>query len=136
MRFIFCLAVALVSFSGCKKKVESVKEDLLLKLIVEGQWFVKKYDKGSNEITSAFSAYSFQFKKNFTVDAINYGTVENTGTWNGSIDTKTITSNFQNPSPTLALLNGTWLVTDSGLDYVKATQSINGESCLLLLQKK
>src|SRR5438874_1867615 len=116
MRFIFCLAVALVSFSGCKKKVESVKEDLLLKLIVEGQWFVKKYDKGSNEITSAFSAYSFQFKKNFTVDAINYGTVENTGTWNGSIDTKTITSNFQNPSPTLALLNGTWLVTDSGLD--------------------
>jgi hypothetical protein len=136
MRFIFCLVVAFVSFSGCKKKVESIKEDLLLKLIVEGQWFVKKYDKGSTDITAAFSPYSFQFKKDFTVDAINFGTVENTGTWNGSIDTKTITSNFQNPSPTLALLNGTWLVTDSGLDYVKATQSINGQACLLLLQKK
>lgn len=123
------------SAAGCKKKVEQRQEDLLVNLIVSGQWVVTKYVKGSSEVTSDFSPYRFQFNKDFTVDAINNGTVEATGTWTGSIATKKVTSNFPNPNPILLLLNGEWLVTDSGLDYVNATQTINGEYRFLRLVK-
>ena len=133
---LMCVVAALLSISACKKKVESVKEDLLVKVIVDGQWAVTKYTQGSNDLTAIFSPYSFQFKKDFTVDAINNNAVEKTGTWNGSIATKTITSNFPDPNPILQLLNGNWLITDSGLTYVESTQTINGNACFLRLVKK
>lgn len=122
--------------SGCQKKVESVQEDMLIKLIVSSEWVVTKYTKGTVEVTGDFSPYSFLFKKDFTVDAINNNIVEKTGTWNGDIATKTINSNFPNPNPILVLLNGTWLITDSGLTYVESKQTINGENCFLRLVKK
>jgi hypothetical protein len=135
-RFLLYIIVAGLFLSGCKKKVENAKEDLLIKLIVSSQWVVTKYSKGSTDVTGDFSPYSFQFKTDFTVDAINNNIVEKTGTWNGSIATKTINSNFPNPNPILELLNGTWLITDSGLTYVESKQTINGESCFLRLVKK
>ena len=136
MRFLICLLAVVLCVSGCKKKIEAVQEDLLVKLIVDGQWTVTEYKKGSTDVTSGFSPYSFQFKKNFTVDAINNTAVENTGIWNGSFATRTITSNFPNPNPILVLLNGTWRVTDSGLTYVESKQTVNNESCFLRLDKK
>ena len=136
MRLFFCLMVGFLSFSGCKKKIESIKEDLLIKLIVDGQWAVNKYTKGATDETYQFSAYSFQFKKDFTVDAIRNGAVDNTGTWSGDVNTRIITSNFTNANPTLMLLNGNWYVTDSGMDYVETTQTINNEACFLRLLKK
>ena len=135
MRIYISLLLILLAVSGCKKKVESIQEDLLIKLIVDGQWAVTNYKKGTADVTADFSPYSFQFKKNFTVDAITNNAVETTGTWNGSIATKTIISNFPNPNPILILLNGTWLVKDSGLDYVESTQTVNGEVRLLRLVK-
>lgn len=136
MRFSLCLVLLVFSVLGCKKKVESVQEDLLIKLIVSSQWVVTKYTKGTADVTANFSPYAFQFKKDFTVDAIKNGSVETTGTWNGSIADKTIISNFPNPNPILVLLNGTWRVSDSGLDYVESKQVINGENCFLRLVKK
>ena len=140
MRLALCLMVVLLPALGCKKKIESVKEDLLINLIVSSEWVVAKYTKGAADVTGDFSPYSFQFKKNFTVDAINNSTinptVETTGTWNGDIQTRTIVSNFPNSNPILSLLNGTWLVKDSGLDYVESTQTISGETCFLRLIKK
>jgi hypothetical protein len=136
MRFFICLILVVFSASSCKKQVEAQKEDLLLQLIVSTQWVVTKYTKGTTDFTGYFSPYSFQFKEDFTVDALKYGTVETTGTWNGSIDTKTVTSDFPDPYPILSLLNGTWLVTDSGFDYVESTQTVNGERCFLRLVAK
>lgn len=136
MRFLIYFIACALCFSGCKKKVEDVKEDLLVKLIVDGQWAVTKYTKGTADVTADFSPYSFQFKKDFTVDAVNNNAIENTGTWNGDIGTRTIVSNFPNPNPILILLNGTWHVTDSGLTYVESSQTINGENCFLRLVKK
>jgi hypothetical protein len=132
---MYVAALALV-FSGCKKAIEEKKEDLLVNLIVDGQWVVAKYTKGRTDVTADFSPYSFQFKRNFTVDAIHINTVETTGTWNGDINTKTIVSNFTNSNPILILLNGTWHVTDSGLTYVESTQTVNGEERFLRLVKK
>jgi hypothetical protein len=136
IRFLLYAIVGGLLLSGCQKKVESVQENMLVKLIVSSEWAITKYMKGTVEITGDFSPYSFQFNKDFTVDALNNNIVEKTGTWNGDIATKTINSNFPNPNPILALLNGTWLVTDSGLTYVEAKQTINGENCFMRMVKK
>jgi len=136
MRFVICFMVVLLPDLACQKKIENVKEDLLIKLIVSSQWVVTKYTKGATDVTADFSPYSFQFKKDFTVDAINNGTVVASGTWNGDIATKTIVSNFPNPNPILSLLNGTWHVKDSGLDYVESTQTVGSDDCFLRLVKK
>ena len=136
MRLATYLMVALLSLSACKKAVQKHEEDLLLQLIVSSQWVVNKYKIDTSDVAPMFTHYRFQFKKDYTVDAINDGVVDNTGTWSGSVTTKTISSNFPNPNPALSLLNGTWHVTDSGLDYVEATQVVNSKNHFLRLVKK
>ena len=136
MRFFICLLAVALCVGGCKKKVEKVQEDLLMKLIVEGQWTITKFKKGSADVTTDFSPYRFQFKRDYTVDALKTNNLETTGTWDGSIATKTIISNFPNPNPILVLLNGTWLITDSGLTYVESTQTVSGEKRFLRMDKK
>lgn len=135
MRFLIC-AVAVLCFAGCKKTVEKTQQDLLIKLITTGQWSVTSYVKGPNDITPDFSAYKFQFKEDRTVDAIKSNAVEKTGSWDGSMETKTIVSNFTNANTTLTLLNGNWYITDSGLTYVISTQTVNGELRKLRLDKQ
>lgn len=136
MRFIICFLLVFFAVSGCKKKIAAEKEDLLLNLIVSDQWVVARYTRGIMNVTADFAPYSFQFRKDFTIDAINNGAVETTGTWNGSIDTKTVTANFTTSNAILLLLNGDWHVTDSGLDYVEAAQKQGSEDRYLRLAKK
>lgn len=136
MRILFCLLIVLITTSGCKKKIESIQQDLLIKVIVDGQWQVTKYIKGNTDQTASFAAYSFQFKKDLTVDALKNNILEKTGSWNGNIDTRTITSNFPDAAPPLSLLNGSWYITDSDLTYVESTQNVNGEERFLRLDKK
>lgn len=135
MRFLIC-AVAVLCFAGCKKTVEKKQQDLLIKLITTGQWGVTSYIKGPNDITSIFSPYKFQFKEDRTVDAIKSNAVETTGTWDGSMETKTIVSNFTGTNTILNLLNGNWYIIDSGLTYVISTQTVDGELKKLRLDKQ
>jgi hypothetical protein len=130
------MVVMCVAVSGCKKKIDAIKEDLLVKMILNSQWVVTKYTDGPVEKTADFSPFYFQFRKNNTVDAFKDNAVHVTGTWSGNIDTKTITSNFPNTDPILPLLNGSWLITDSDLSYVQATQTVNGQERFLRLVKK
>jgi hypothetical protein len=126
------IVIILVLLAGCIKKKQ---EDLVVNAMVEGQWKVTKFIKGSSEITPDFATYKFQFKTNFTVDAINNGTVEKTGSWNADATSQTITSNFTNTGPPLTLLNGTWQITNNSWTWVEATQSLNGELYSLRLEK-
>ena len=78
----------------------------------------------------------FQFKTDHTVDAINNGTVEKTGFWNADATSQTITSNFTNAVDPLALLNGTWTITNNSWTWVEAKLTVNGELCNLRLDKQ
>src|SRR6478609_5333399 len=127
------IVIILVLLAGCIKKKQ---EDLVVNAMVEGQWKVTKFIKGSSEITPDFATYKFQFKTNFTVDAINNGTVEKTGSWNADATSQTITSNFSNATNPLALLNGTWLITNNSWTWVEASQTVNGELRNLRLDKQ
>ena len=131
MKKIFTVII-LVLLAGCIKKKQ---EDIVINALVEGQWKVTRFIKGSSEITSDFANYKFQFKTNFTVDAINNGSVEKTGSWNADAATQTITSNFTNAGIPLSFLNGTWHITNNSWTWVEANQTLNGELYSLRLEK-
>lgn len=127
--------VGLVVLAGCKKIKENIQEDLVIKAMTDGQWRVSSFTRGSENKTADFSPYRFQFRSNKTVEAINNGTTEKTGTWEADPNTRTITSNFFNATATVMLLNGTWLITNNSWDFVEATQTVNNEVLKLRLDK-
>lgn len=135
-RCLLLLLLPLLFFSSCEEAVEQAQEDALVSLIVNGQWVVTKYIKGGTDVTADFALYRFQFQRNEKVDAIKNGSVEKTGTWLGNAAARTITSEFSNANATLTLLNGTFTITDSGLTYVEASQTVGGEVRSLRLDKR
>lgn len=128
--------ILLVFVLSCEKKKEEVQEELVILAMTNGQWKVTNYMMGSMNRTSDFAPYLFQFKSNNTVDALNNGSVEKSGTWQGDPNTKTISSQFTNANPPLMLLNGTWQITRNSWTYVEARQSLNGTEHSLRLDKQ
>jgi hypothetical protein len=130
----FYVVIVLFLLTSCVKKKQ---EDIVINAMVQGQWKVTKFIKATDDVTSDFTNYKFQFRTNFTVDAINInnGIVEKTGSWNADATTQTISSNFTNAINPVVLLNGTWHITNNSWTWVEATQIINGESWNLRLEK-
>jgi len=128
----FYVVIVLFLLAGCVKKKQ---EDIVINAMVQGQWMVTKFIKATTDVTPDFANYKFQFKTNFTVNAINNGIVEKTGSWNADATTQTISSNFANAINPIVLLNGTWHITNNSWTWVEATQTINGESWNLRLEK-
>lgn len=127
----------MIFFTGCiKEKKQQEQENLVVQAMVNGQWKVTNFSKGASNVTGNFANYDFQFKTNNTVDAINSGSVEKTGTWNADPTAQTITSNFTNAADPLALLNGTWLITNTTWTSVEAKQTAGGELRILRLDKQ
>ncbi|NTS42793.1 hypothetical protein HRG84_18035 [Flavisolibacter sp. BT320] len=127
--------LGLVLMTGCKKLKENIQEDMVIKAMTDGQWRVSSFTKGNENKTADFSAYRFQFRSNKTVEALNNGTKEKTGSWEADPDSRTITSHFSDATTTVMLLNGTWKITRNSWDFVEATQTVNNEVCKLRLDK-
>lgn len=122
--------------TSCAKEIQKQQGNLVIQAMTNGQWVVTSYIQGSTDVTADFSVYKFQFKTNFTVDAINNGTIEKTGTWNADANAQTITSAFSGATNPLALLNGTWNITNTTWTSVQANQTVNGEVRTLRLDKQ
>jgi hypothetical protein len=135
MKNFFTLLILLPLLTSCKKAIESAKEDLVISAMTDGQWRVTKFIKGATNRTADFTPYKFQFKKDNTVDAINNAATESTGSWNADAATRTISSSFTSANATISLLNGTWQITNTSWTFVEATQSANGETLSLRLDK-
>ena len=135
MKKILIIILICFAFTNCKKAIENVQEDALIQIMTNGQWSVTSFKKGIDDVTADFSGYKFQFKSNRTVDAIKNNIVEKTGTWDENAYNRSIISNFANATNPLLLLNGTFIITDSGLSYVEANQTVNGEVRMLRLDK-
>ena len=137
MKRFFVLFLALGSFSCIKKAIEQKQEDLVVKAVTDGQWKVTWYECNNQYVNDYYLPYAFQFKTNNTVDAVNNGSVENTGTWTASAETKTIKSNFSNTSSNaLLFLNYTWTITGSSWTSVNAMR-VNGpgDTCRMHMEK-
>jgi hypothetical protein len=135
MKKFYLLTIVAGLFACVPKKLDLQPEDLVMQAITTGQWKVTSYIKGGNDITTDFASYKFQFKTNYTVDAINNGTVVNTGTWAANPDPKTITSNFTGSTHPLDLLNGTFEIYSTTWTSVKGGIMVNGEYRSLRLDK-
>ncbi len=130
------IILSLVLLAGCQKLIEKKAENAIMKAMTDGQWVITSFISNDSNITSDFSAYRFQYFDNYTVDAIKNGTVENTGNWDGDVNTMNIMASFPNATNPLLLLNGTWHVTDNSWTYVKATMTVDNTTRSLRLDKQ
>lgn len=130
---IFSLFVFLLA--GCKKSIENIQEDLVIKAMTDGQWVITSFTQNGTNITSDFSSYKFQYYSNKTVDAINNGAVEKKGTWDGNASNMTTTANFNAASYPLMLINGTWHIDNNSWTFVVASQTNGSETKTMRLQK-
>lgn len=124
MRLTFFLLVFLNFASlSCKKVIEQIQEDRIIDIMVSGQWIVTQFILDGNSRLAEFSPYQFQYHRNKTVDAINGGTIEYTGNWDGNVSAKTTWADFGSTPEPVSLLNGTWQITNNTLTYVILTQN-------------
>jgi len=128
-----CILFLLPFLFSCSK--EEMQKNAVINAMTGGQWKVVSFKKGAADVTTDFASYKFQFKENYTVDAINNSTIEKTGTWTADPNAKTISSSFIDANATLTLLNGTWQITNSDWTFVEASQTIGGELRTLRLEK-
>ena len=103
--------------------------------MTDGQWGVSSFIQNGNNITADFATYKFKYYSNKTVDAINNGTIEKTGTWDGNASTMTTSANFTGAAPPLNLINGSWHINRSSWTYVEATQTNGSEVKTMRLDK-
>lgn len=121
---------------GCKKTIENAQEDLVIKAMTDGQWGVTSFSLNGTDITASFSTYRFKYYSNKTVDAINSGSVEKTGTWDGDANTMTTSASFTSPAYPLSLINGSWKITRNSWTYVEATQTSGSDTKTMRLDKQ
>jgi len=136
MKKLSFVVVAVILLSGCHKIIEQKAQDAIVKAMTQGQWEITNFTSNGTDMTANFSGYTFQYLENYTVNAIKNGTVEKTGTWQGDVNTMSISANFPNAVDPLLLLNGTWHITENSWTYVKATMTVGSEIRTLSLDKQ
>lgn len=129
------LLIPVFLISSCKKAIENTAEDLVLKAMTDGQWGITSFTQNGTNITADFASYRFKYYSNKTVDAINNGTVEKTGTWDGNASTMTTSANFTNAAHPLILINGNWHIDRNSWTYVEASQSNGTDTKTMRLDK-
>lgn len=135
MKLLIPLALLLFVLPSCKKAIEKKKENIIVDAMTSGQWKVASFNQDGEDLTSDFAGYAFKYYENRTVDAINAGTVEKTGTWAENVNTLEILASFQGAADPLSLINGTWKIDKTDWSYVEATYSAGGIVRKMRLEK-
>lgn len=133
-RFLLLTGIWLLFFS-CQKIKDKVGEDLIVRAITDGVWRITKYTKGGVDLTADYTDYRFQFRTDYTVEAINNGSTETRGNWQPDVATKIVSITFDNTLPLLMRLSGAWQITRNSWTFVEASQTVNGEVLTLRIDK-
>jgi hypothetical protein len=137
MKQLLSLAFVVLLSSSCKKTIQNIQEDLVIKAMTDGQWGVTNFVLNGTNITADFALYKFKYYNNpKKVDAIKGGTVEMTGQWDGNSGANTTWANFTGAVYPLFLINGTWNITRNSWTYVEATQTSGGDIKVMRLDKQ
>jgi hypothetical protein len=136
MKRLIAIASLFILFAGCKKTVENIQEDLVIKAMTDGQWVITNFTLNGTNITSDFAGYRFKYYSNKTVDAINNGITERTGNWDGDAATMTTSASFNGANYPLVLINGSWHITRNSWTYVEATQTVGSDTKIMRLDKQ
>ncbi|HLG38817.1 MAG TPA: hypothetical protein VI461_04075 [Chitinophagaceae bacterium] len=135
-KLLSIVLITILILPGCKKYIEKKTEDAIIDAMTSGQWIITVFTQNSNDITSSFSGYKFQYYRDQTVEAIKNNVVEKTGTWEGNASALTISANFTNVAEPLILLNGSWHIDNNSWTFVAASQNAGGELRTLRLEKQ
>lgn len=135
MKKLVSFTLLIVLLAGCKKAIEKKQEDLVIQAMTDGQWKVTSFTQNGTNITADFATYKFKYYSNKTVDAINNGTVEKTGTWDGNASTMTTSASFSGAVYPLNLINGGWHIDNNSWTFVVATQTNGSETKTMRLDK-
>lgn len=136
MRKLSFYIILTILLSACKKTIQNQQEDLVIKAMTDGKWAVAIFTLNGTTITPDFVNYRFKYYSNKTVDAINNGTVEKTGTWDGNSATMTTSANFTSAIYPLNLINGSWHIDRNSWTYVEASQTIGSDVKTMKLVKE
>jgi hypothetical protein len=131
--FVLMLIVIAISVAHCSK--EEIQQNLITKAMTEGQWVVQQFTENSQDLSSEFTPFTFQFYENGQVQAINGTTITN-GTWVGDANARTITSTFPATNNTLQRLNDTWQIFNNTFTMVEANPTTQSRIAYLKLVKK
>ena len=129
------IILSLIVFASCKKTVDNVKEDLVVKAMTDGEWTLTKFTMNGMDITTDFSGYKFKYYSDKTVDAIKNNILEKKGTWDGNSSSMTTWANFTGASYPLNLINGSWHIDRNSWIYVEASQTIGTDTKTMRLDK-
>jgi len=136
IQYLLVICLLLAGMTSCKKTIEQIQEDLVIKAMTDGQWKITNFVYNGNNITSDFDTYRFKYYSNKTVDAINNGTVEKTGNWDGNSSNMTTWANFTGAVHPLVLINGNWQITRNSWTYVEASQTVGSDTKIMRLDKQ
>jgi len=133
---VLIIVLVMLFNTSCKKYIEQKQEDAVIQAMTTGQWAVTSFTLNGNNITTDFTNYRFKYYENKTVDAINNGTVQMTGNWDGNASTSTTWANFTGATYPLQLINGSWHIDRNSWTYVEATQTNGSEVKTMRLDKQ
>jgi hypothetical protein len=122
MKNMVVVVFILMLFTGCKKSIEKLQEDLVIKAMTDGKWAITSFTVNGTNNTTDFSGYSFKYYSNKTVDALKNGSVDQPGNWDGDANAMTTWANFPNAVVPLSLINGSWKIDRNSWTFVEATQ--------------
>lgn len=126
----------LLGMSSCNKAKENIQEDLVIKAMTDGQWKITNFVYNGTNITGDFANYRFKYYSNKTVDALNNGTLEKNGNWDGNATNMTTWASFTGASYPLQLINGNWQITRNSWTYVEASQTAGSDTKIMRLDKQ
>lgn len=135
---VLFFALLLLTFMSCKKTVENIQEDLVIKAMTDGHWKITNFRLNGTDITADFANYKFKYHSDKTVDAItiNNGNIERTGQWDGNASNNTTWANFAGAPYPLVLINGTWHIDRNSWIYVEASQTVGSDTRIMRLDKE
>lgn len=133
---LYLAVLPLLFASSCKKAKENIQEDLVVKAMTDGQWKITNFVYNGSNITGDFANYRFKYYSNKTVDALNNGTLEKNGNWDGNAAAMTTWASFTGAVYPLQLINGNWQITRNSWTYVEATQSAGADTKTMRLDKQ
>lgn len=124
------LCTMIMMAASCKKNSPAapVPEDLVIQILIQGEWSVIDYTHNGNNMTPDFAGWRFKYYANKTVDAKLYGNVMNTGTWDGSQATMIASANFPGASHPVILVNGNWSFTPVSSRIVDFRQTVGPDT--------
>lgn len=135
MKKILALCLVVILLPGCKKAVQKIQQNLIIDAMTDGEWKVTSFTRDGTNITADFSTYTFRYYSDRTVDAKVNGTVQQTGSWDGDMNTQTTWAEFISAVYPLALINGTWKIDRNSWTFVEATQEEGGHKSVMRLDK-